>query len=385
MRDDDDDDAGGAESEGKGEASVGATSAANDPPADEPAAAVSSKRERPQIRRPPVLFSRTQPIIARLEQVLGGTFVAYWCSTKASMRHEDVLALDHVLRWAVAQGRPLDHVFLFIRSDGGQGTAALRMTNILRARAQRVSALVPLDAASAATMLALGADEIFIGPLGYLSAVDTSIRHALSPVDHLNDRVSVSHDELTRLVRLWREQAAEPEPGAEAAAQNPWGALFPYVHPLVIGAVDRASSLSIKLCSEILSYHMEDPQRAAEIARALNANYPAHGYPITLREAQRIGLDAKPLAPEVDELLISLGQLYAEMGQRADTDFDPHNYHSNEIRKVFETRDLQLHYRVDMDWHYRESERRWTALNDHSSWRELRVIAGEEHAKVLHL
>lgn len=338
-----------------------------------------SSRDR-EIRRPPVLFAETQPLIERLEQQLGGPFVGYWCSAAAGMRHEDVAALDYVLRRARQLGGDGHaRVFLLIRSDGGQGTAALRMTNILRHVAERVTALVPFEAASAATLLALGADEIHIGPRGYLTAVDTSIRHALSPVDAVNERVSVSHDELARVVRLWSEHASEAE------TRNAWGALFEHVHPLVIGAVDRASSLSIKLCTEILSYHLGDHGRAETIARALNSEYPAHGYPITLREAQRLGLPAKPLDAEVDELLIQLGQLYAEMGQRANTDFDPRNYHSNEIRKIFETGGLQLYYQVDRDWHYRETERRWSSLNDRSSWRERRLIAGEEHGKVVHL
>ncbi|MFV8750570.1 SDH family Clp fold serine proteinase [Nannocystaceae bacterium ST9] len=337
---------------------------------------------RPEIRRPPVLFEQTQPLLDRLERLLGGPLVTYWVSPSASMAHEDVMALDHVLRRAAID----DQVFVFIKSDGGQGTAALRMTNILRHWARKVSALVPLDAASAATMLAIGADEIHVGPLGYLSAVDTSIRHELSPLDHINDRVSVSHDELVRVVRLWNQSqppAAESQHPSTPAG-NPWGALFGYVHPLVIGAVDRASSLSIKLCTEILAYHMSDHAKAHAIARALNEDYPAHGYPITLREAQRIGLPAKPLAPEVDELLIQLSRLYAEMGQRADTDFDPRNYHSNEIRKIVETRSVQLYYQVDKDWHYRETERRWSSLHDRSSWREMRTLAGEVHGKVVH-
>ncbi len=57
-------------------------------------------------------------------------------------------------------------------------------------------ALVPLECASAATMIALGADRILMGPTAYLTAVDTSLNHALSPVDRDNDRVSVSLNEL---------------------------------------------------------------------------------------------------------------------------------------------------------------------------------------------
>ena len=89
-------------------------------------------------------------------------------------------------------------------------------------------------------MIALGADEIHMGLLAYLTAVDTAITHSLSPVDTYNNLVSVSQDELTRVINLWRVEANEQD-------SNPYQSIFKYVHPLVIGAVDRASSLSIKL------------------------------------------------------------------------------------------------------------------------------------------
>jgi hypothetical protein len=36
-------------------------------------------------------------------------------------------------------------------------------------------------------MIALGADEIHMGPLAFLTAVDTSLRHELSPTDIDNE------------------------------------------------------------------------------------------------------------------------------------------------------------------------------------------------------
>lgn len=180
-----------------------------------PTPAPAPKNDK-EIRRPPVLYARTAPLIQQLEQKLGGAFISYWVSSKASMRHDDVAALDYLLRQARAETTNGRRIFLFIRSDGGQGTAALRMINILRHWADELTALIPTEAASAATMLALGADEIQIGPLGFLSAVDTSIRHALSPLNHTNDRVSISHDELVRVIRLWREQ------GPDSRESNPW-------------------------------------------------------------------------------------------------------------------------------------------------------------------
>jgi hypothetical protein len=160
---------------------------------------------------------------------------------------------------------------------------------------------------------------------------------------------------------------------------------MPYVHPLVIGAVDRASSLSIRLCQDILSYHQADAEVAERISTQLNSSYPSHDYPILLREAQRIGLNATSLAPDVNELLLELHTVYSEMGQKALTDFDASNYHNNEIATIIERAGSMLYYQTDKDWHYRKEERRWSALNDNSTWIRVEKVKGRQVSSVLHI
>jgi hypothetical protein len=271
----------------------------------------------------------------------------------------DVLALHDVLR-RLGQH---DTLYLFIKSGGGSGQVSLRIVNLLRQHCQRLVVLVPLECASAATMIAIGADQILMGSTAYLTAVDTSLNHALSPVDRDNDRVSVSLDELQRVIRLWREQNSGAEP------ENAYKSLFQYVHPLVIGAVDRAESLSIMLCQELLAYHIKDEAVAQRIASTLNAKYPSHSYPILLDEVVKIGLNAERLPPEVNRLLLQLNGLYSEMGQKATTDFDELRAHSNEIANIWETLSVQIYYQQDQDWFYRAEERRWITMNDNSGWR----------------
>jgi len=141
-----------------------------------------------KVKQPPVLFTKTQALIARLAQRLGGPLVAYWNGPRGSVCHTDVVALYRVLE---RLGRH-EVIYLFLKSDGGSGQVSLRLVNLLRQHCNRLVALVPLECASAATMIALGADGIQMGPTAYLTAVDTSLNHALSPVDRDNDRVSVS-------------------------------------------------------------------------------------------------------------------------------------------------------------------------------------------------
>jgi len=158
-----------------------------------------------KVKQPPVLFAKTQALIARLAMRLGGPLVAYWNGARGSVCHSDVVALYHVLE---RLGRH-EVIYLFLKSDGGSGQVSLRLVNLLRQHCHRLVALVPLECASAATMIALGADGIQMGPTAYLTAVDTSLNHALSPVDRDNDRVSVSLNELQRVIRLWREQQGD--------------------------------------------------------------------------------------------------------------------------------------------------------------------------------
>jgi hypothetical protein len=331
--------------------------------------------EKPiKVKQPPVLFSQTQSVIAQISHLLGGPLITYWNNPRGSVCGNDVVALYNILEKLGMH----ETLYLFIRSSGGNGQESLRMVSLLRQYCKNLVALVPLECASAATMIALGANQIQMGPTAYLTAVDTSLNHALSPVDRDNDRVNVSLDELNRVIRLWRAQ--EP-----ALQENPYKSLFAYVHPLVIGAVDRAESLSIMLCHELLKFHINDEEKTQQIAATLNSRYPSHSYPILLDEARTIGLSVTPMSPEVNALLLELNRLYSEMGQKATTDFDEIRAHGNEILNIHEATDLQIYFQQDKDWFYRSEERRWITMNDNSSWRQIQQSNGELQQSVMHI
>jgi len=330
----------------------------------------------PKIKQPPVLFSKTQTAIAQLSELLGGPLITYWNNPRGSICADDVVVMNEIL---ARQGWN-DTLYLFIKSNGGNGQASLRIINLIRQYCKNLVALVPLECASAATMITLGANQIQMGPTAYLTAVDTALNHALSPLDRDNDRVSVSLDELNRVIRRW--SAVENDKGA---SENPYKSLFDHVHPLVIGAIDRAESLSVMLCQELLAYHIGNEKKAHDIAALLNSKYPSHSYPILLNEARKIGLNAAPLLPDINARLLELNRLYSEMGQKATTDFDEFRAHGNEILNILEGQHIQIFYQHDKDWFYRSEERRWIDMNDDSSWRRLEHIGGRLRRSVFHI
>jgi hypothetical protein len=306
-------------------------------------------------KKAPILTAQTQKLLVELEKRLGLPMLVYWISTGGSICHNDVMAMSRLLGYEKRARK----IALFIKSDGGNVEAALRLVHLLRQKFDHITLLAPSQCASAATMVALGTNEIHLGPTSYLTAVDSSLKHDLSPVDVNNNRVSVSQDEVMRILRLWKEQRA---------GGNPFPEIYKYLHPLVLGALDRSSSLSIRICEELLRYHMQSKEKVKRISRALNYDYPSHSYPITASEARRLGLNIRDLNPEVDELLRELHHVYSEMAHDLVTDYDSENYNNHEICNILEIAGRQIFYQVDKDWHYRKEERRWVPMNDESGW-----------------
>ncbi|MCP4694599.1 MAG: hypothetical protein GY859_41610 [Desulfobacterales bacterium] len=330
--------------------------------------------EKINVKQPPVLFNKTQSLIKKAEEVLGGALITYWNNPRGEVCHNDVVTFYELLERIGKQSK----IFIYLKSDGGNGQAALRIVNLLRKYSDKIIALVPLECASAATMIAIGANEIRMGPMAYLTSVDTSLAHDLSPLDRDNDRVAVSLDELDRVIKLWRKEKSRD-------TENPYRSLFEYVHPLVIGAVDRAESLSIMICRDLLSYHIEDATLVEKIAQVLNSKYPSHGYPILLEEAQKINLKAKPMTKEINSILLDLNKFYSEMGQKATTDYSEIKAHGNEILNILEVNGLQIYYQQDKDWFYRSEERRWITMNDNSSWRKVEKIKNRVKKSTFHI
>jgi hypothetical protein len=333
------------------------------------------KSARKAIKQPPMLFKNSQELIRRIEREMNLQLICYWTSSRGNVCDNDVIALYELLQ-KIGKGTK---IALFIKSYGGDVEAALKIVHLIRNYYHNVIAFVPLECASAATMIALGADEIRMGPLAYLTAIDSSLTHDLSPIDERNNqKVSVSQDELQRIVKLWNNNKTGKD-------SNPYSDIFKYIHPLVVGAIDRSSSLSTKICTEILSYHTSNLAQATKISKMLNNDYPSHSYPITMKEAKRIGINVQVLDSKINDLLLDLNGIYSEIAQRAITDFDECNYHDNEVANIIEAGGIQICYQNEKDWNYIKEERRWQELNDESSWRKIELVKGKQVKSILHI
>ena len=166
-------------------------------------------------KQPPILFKETQETINKIEELLNSPLITYYNSNAGNVCENDVIAFYRLLK-----GKKFKKLYFYIKSDGGSGIAALKLVSILRNHCDELIALIPSNCASAATMMALGANKIIMSPLGYLTSVDTSLSHELSPRTRTNDLVSVSMNELDRVVKLWKDNEKQNDENSERQEQR---------------------------------------------------------------------------------------------------------------------------------------------------------------------
>jgi len=115
-------------------------------------------------------------VYQKIEEYRNRPLIVYATSTRQGLNA--MMATDVVREFidqidAIRSG---DSVDVLINSTGGDALTAWKLMSLLRERFKTVSVLVPYMAFSAATIFALGADEIVMHPHASLGPIDPQIR-----------------------------------------------------------------------------------------------------------------------------------------------------------------------------------------------------------------
>ena len=109
-------------------------------------------------------------------------YIGFLCSESqnASIDSDDISAFGDVL---LSVGE-VDELNLIINSPGGDGTIAEKIIELCRAYCKTFRVIVPNRAKSAATIIALGADEIIMGYCSELGPIDAQVPVVVSGAWH---------------------------------------------------------------------------------------------------------------------------------------------------------------------------------------------------------
>jgi Serine dehydrogenase proteinase len=175
-------------------------------------------------------------------------------------------------------------VDVLIHSTGGDALAAWKLMSLLRERFEKVGVLVPFMAFSAATMFAMGADEIVMHPHASLGPIDPQIH--MPQADGSIRRFA--YEDVGAFLRFLVSEVKITEQAQTSAVIEK---LFTVVDPVNVGAAKRASELAFSIGERLLLTHMtagEDKAKAKQIAENLNKSFFAHGDAVSRRRAKEI-------------------------------------------------------------------------------------------------
>jgi hypothetical protein len=233
-----------------------------------------------------------QALIGKIEDKRASLVVTYITSTRTNM--EIPMAMDCIRKIYdhIKNNSEKKNIDLYLMSNGGEGTVPWRLVTLIREYTDKFSVIIPYRAFSAATLTALGADEIVMHPMGMLGPTDPTVANPFNPIDAQGRPMGISVEDVTAYLALIKEDAGIQH---EAEIIHAFNHLADKVHPLALGNVKRSLSQSRMMATKLLQQSMTEPkdsQKIAEIVDNLTSKSYFHGHPINRKEAHtHVGLN----------------------------------------------------------------------------------------------
>jgi hypothetical protein len=207
------------------------------------------------------------------------------------------------------------NIDLFLYSTGGDTMVPWRLVSMIREYCDKFSVLVPYKAHSAATMIALGADEIVMSDLSEISPIDPSTANVFNPSDPQNpqNKIPISVEDVMAYFDLAKNKFGIKNDEDLAKIFNKFMESNPQIHPLALGNVNRTHNLIRMLAKRLLKSHkvsMKDGE-IEKVVDYFTEKLYSHQYFIGRKEAREdLGLDTVQYADST--LSKAMTDLYEE-------------------------------------------------------------------------
>jgi len=201
---------------------------------------------------------------------------------------------------------------------GGDLEAAYQLVVFLRNRCTTLRVFVPDYAKSAATLLALAADELWMSDSAEIGPLDAQIRDPHDPdefisaldefrsVDYLRTHSFEVLNEFARMLERTTRMSTKDrlKLGIEYTTQL-MAPLYSNVDPLHFGGSHRSAAMGLEYGRRVMSRYAYRDWAVAEInelLRKLTWDYPSHSFVIDIVEATDLGLLVQLLDGELNDL-----------------------------------------------------------------------------------
>jgi hypothetical protein len=245
-------------------------------------------------------------LLAQIEKARDSAVIAYVLHDNAMVADDAIPQLYDKLQ---AMGKR-DRIDLLLYARNGVIEVCWRVLNLLREYCDHLGVIVGTRVQGAASVLALGADEVLMGPLSELGGMEPVRRHPLLPHDDTGQPIPLSLGEVRALISFLAEETGVESGGRiDPALMN---ALLSHVNPLVIAHLKQSDALSREITEKALRLHMQgdNAERVPGLVQMFNGGFRSPLYTASKSELQEAGLPVTVPDKELWASIWGLVQLY---------------------------------------------------------------------------
>lgn len=252
-------------------------------------------------------YEERKKLYKRIEKKRNRPIICYVTShRKNASAQMGADAIPEFARHILRISKETNEIDLLIVSMGGDPIVSLRIVSMIREKFKKFGILTPFSAYSAATLVALGADEIVMHPFSNLGPVDPQIIKKVKGSQKDKDEFVVfSAEDLNHYLEFVKCDVGITD---QEQLEKSFELICKDVGAILLSVAKRSSHLSQSLGEKLLSMHMRDEKNVKAIIEALNKLFYYHGYAIGRAEARKIGLPVTFPDEELEELLWEVWQ-----------------------------------------------------------------------------
>lgn len=195
------------------------------------------------------------------------------------------------------------NIDLFLHSSGGQIDTPWPFINLIREYCKKINVLIPWKAHSAATLIALGANIIEMGPLASLSPIDPQFQIKKGRKDEI---IGAGVEDIYGYYSLIKETLNLDSSGRAEALKI----LADRISPEVLGKISRTRKEIRTIATNLLRLHLDDEVTIKKIVAKLVLELPSHQYFINRREAKEIGIEVDKMDKKTEEISVKILKSY---------------------------------------------------------------------------
>jgi ATP-dependent protease ClpP protease subunit len=263
-----------------------------------------------QLEMTKTTLSKNSSLINEIEKALNLKLICFICHQ--SITNRVAYRLNKIIR----KMSGVETLGLLIDSGGGDIDATSKIVKLLRANCKKFVAIVPFWAKSAATLLAVSADELILCKSAELGLVDPQVR---DPVTGM----WVPAHSIKEALKFIEEDTKEPLVKLSMAEKLP---------PLLMGAYRGAQNVSRQYMEEAFEKLGDKKDEALHI---FTDKYLSHGYPIDRQICKEINLPVvfpdNDLENKISELHENYIDLLIGLGHKAEEEEEAEKIKENLI------------------------------------------------------